>query len=168
MPQDMHPPAKPRFELTAFLSGRTVACGIFEDRFGRLRRRFDVEMNGSWRDGAFVLDERFTYDTGETETRTWLVTPLDEGRFRATSDDCVGTAEGECDEDSIRMSYRFRLKFRDRELVVTFDDRIYRMGDMIAVNRATMSKWGIRLGELSLFFRREEADDAKRSDRDAA
>jgi hypothetical protein len=38
---------------------------------------------------------------------------------------------------------------------VDFDDRIYRMGEGRAVNRATMSKWGIKLGELSLFFVRD-------------
>jgi hypothetical protein len=52
------------------------------------------------------------------------------------------------------MSYRFRLKLASREIVVTFDDRLHRIGEMGAVNRATMSKWGIKLGELSLFFQR--------------
>ena len=32
------------------------------------------------------------------------------------------------------------------------------MGDTIAVNRATMSKWGVKLGELSLFFQRDAGD----------
>jgi hypothetical protein len=40
-------------------------------------------------------------------------------------------------------------------MVVAFDDRIYRMGDGLAVNRATMSKFGVVLGELALFFKRE-------------
>ena len=105
-----------------------------------------------------MLDEQFVYDTGESETRTWLVTPLGDGRFRATCADCIGSANGESDADSVRMSYRFRLKLKDREIVVAFDDRLYRMGDTTAVNRATMSKWGIKLGELSLFFQRAEID----------
>ncbi len=152
--------ATKRFELTTFLAGKTRAWGIFEDRFGRLRRRFTVEMDGQWQDGLFVLDERFIYDTGEIETRTWRVRPLAEGRFSATCPDCIGVASGECDNDSIRMSYRFRLALASRRIDVTFDDRIYRMGDATAVNRATMSKWGIKLGELSLFFERSDAKTA--------
>ncbi len=160
MPQDMTPsagpPALPLFELTSFLDGHTRAWGVFEDRFGRLRRRFTVEMHGRWHDQVFTLDERFVYDTGESETRTWVVTQLGAGRFRAKCADCIGSANGQSDADSVRMSYRFRLKLNGREMVVAFDDRLYRMGDTIAVNRATMSKWGIKLGELSLFFQRVE------------
>ncbi len=159
MAQDMaRDSSASRFELTSFFEGRTKAWGIFEDRFGRLRRRFDVVMHGAWRDGLFQLDEEFVYETGEQESRRWLVQPGEHGRFTATCPDCVGTAIGKCDDHSVRMRYRFRLKIQGREFVVSFDDRIYRMGDDIAVNRATMSKWGVTLGELSLFFRRERAD----------
>lgn len=160
MPQDMAPVAKSaRFELTEFLEGRTSAWGIFEDRFGRLRRRFSVEMHGRWDGDTFVLEESFNYDTGEREERTWRVVPAGGGRFTATCPDCIGTATGECDSQSIRMRYRFRLKLETRAISVDFDDRIYRMGDTIAVNRATMRKWGVKLGELSLFFTRASARD---------
>lgn len=164
MPQDLTQtdgrPAATLFELTSFLEGQTRAWGVFEDRFGRLKRRFTVEMNGRWNQGSFVLDERFVYDSGEIETRTWHVTPLGAGRFRATCADCVGNAYGKSDADSVRMSYHFRLKLGTRELIVAFDDRLYRMGDANAVNRATMSKWGIKLGELSLFFQRSVIEGA--------
>lgn len=157
MPNDDLPLLGPEpFELTAFLSGRTIAWGIFEDRFGKVRRRFQVEMTGRWQDSVFLLGERFRYDTGDTEERTWRVSPAGAGSFTATCDDCIGEARGVSDGDSIRMLYKFRLKLTDRSLVVDFDDRIYRMGDGIAVNRARMSKWGIRLGELSLFFCKDD------------
>lgn len=156
------------FELTKFLEGRTRAWGVFEDRFGKLRRRLSVEMDGRWEGDHFVLDERFEYDTGETERRTWHVTPLGRGRFRATCPDCVGEAIGECDTDSIRMTYQFRLALEKREIVVAFSDRLYRIDETAAVNRATMSKWGIKLGELSLFFQRVPADELRGDRRDAA
>jgi hypothetical protein len=162
MPQDMTPgtgaPVQPLFELTSFLDGHTRAWGVFEDRFGRLRRRFTVEMHGRWHDEVFMLDEQFVYDTGERESRTWAVTQLGAGRFRATCADCIGCATGLSDADSVRMYYRFRLKLKNREIVVAFDDRLHRMGDGIAVNRATMSKWGFKLGELSLFFQQVEGN----------
>jgi hypothetical protein len=144
----------PHFELTSFLEGRTFAWGIFEDRFGHVRRRFTVEMVGRWQERVFHLDERFTYDDGSLETRVWRIEPSGEGRFTASCADCVGIAQGECSADAIRMAYTFRLKVDGRELHVTFDDRIYRVGEHVAVNRAIMRKWGVRLGEVSLFFQR--------------
>lgn len=143
------------FDLTSFFDGRTTAWGVFEDRFGRLCRRFTIEMNGSWKNGVFHLDETFQYDTGESEQRTWLVSRAADGRFTASCPDCVGSAHGQADSNSTRMNYRFKLKVNARSFIVRFDDRIYRMDAGTAVNRATMSKWGIKLGELSLFFRRD-------------
>lgn len=140
------------FGLTTFLAGTTRAWGIFEDRFGRLRRRFDVEMNGQWQGDVFRLDERFAYDDGRIEHRTWLVKPVSADRFEATCDDCVGKALGSSSAGMIRMSYAFRLRLPSRVVTVDFDDRIYRMTERTAVNRATVSKWGVKLGELSLFF----------------
>lgn len=172
MPQDMPLNSAPQhselFELTTFLEGRTRAWGIFEDRFGRLRRRLSVEMFGHWKNGVFLLDERFVYDSGAEELRTWHITPVGPGRFRATCPDCIGDATGESSADSIRMSYVFRLKLEKREVAVTLDDRIHRMGDAIAINRATMSKWGIKLGELSLFFEKLPAASIGGTGRQAA
>ena len=145
------------FELTTFLAGPSSAWGVFEDRFGKLRRRFTIELLGRWQDEVFHLEEQFTYDDGMRETRVWHVTPTGNGRFTATCADCVGTAHGTCDADTIRMAYRFRLKIDAREINVDFDDRIYRIGDGVAVNRASMSKWGVKLGQVSLFFRRDDA-----------
>ena len=153
-------PSPGLFELTRFLEGQTTAWGVFEDRFRKLRRRFTVEMHGRWQDRVFVLEERFTYDTGEVEDRTWRIVPGDGGRFTATCSDCIGEARGVCSNDSVHMTYRFRLKFGTREMAVDFDDRVYRMTDSTAVNRATMSKWGVKIGELSLFFQRDEASVA--------
>lgn len=147
--------------LTAFFEGQTTAWGIFEDRFGRKRRHFTVDMYGRWAGGVFVLEERFTYDTGETETRVWRVTPGVDGRFTATTEDCVGQLEGSGDESSVRMAYRFRLPVNGRTFVVSFDDRIHRLGDGIAVNRATMTWWGFRVGELSLFFQHAAGSNAR-------
>jgi Protein of unknown function (DUF3833) len=157
------------FELTTFLEGRVSAWGIFEDRFGRVRRKFEVEMEGRWRDRLFELNESFRYEDGTTETRVWTVVPGGApGHFTATCADCVGEARGVCDAESIRMRYRFRLRMDARTLNVDFDDRIYRVGDGIAVNRTTMSKWGIKLGELSLFFERHDKHSVASDERRVA
>lgn len=142
------------FEITTFLLGHTTAWGVFEDRFGRLQRRFTVELNGYWRNDTFCLDEAFKYDTGDVETRKWLVRPTSDGDFVATCDDCVGELRGTTEPNVLRMRYKFRLDLGTTVVVVDFDDRIYRMGQHTAVNRATMRKYGIRLGELSLFFKK--------------
>ncbi len=155
MPQDVNPAAPEPFEITTFLHGRTTAWGVFEDRFGRLRRRFTVELVGSWQSNVFCLEETFTFDTGDVEVRKWMVRPQGDGQFVATCDDCIGELRGTTEPNMLRMRYKFRLDLGTTVINVDFDDRIYRMGRHTAVNRATMRKFGVRLGELSLFFSKE-------------
>ena len=57
---------KPEFVLEAYFAGETRAWGIFEDRFGNLRRQFVVDITGTWNGQELVLDERFAYSDGET------------------------------------------------------------------------------------------------------
>jgi hypothetical protein len=142
------------FELTAFLDGKTSAWGIFEDRFGRLRQTFSIEMNGRWIDGVFQLDERFAYDDGRVDLRTWRVRRFSPERFEASCDDCVGVASGICAPGVVRMTYAFRLRLRTRTLTVDCQDRLYKISDTSAVNRIAISKWGLKIGELSLFVQK--------------
>jgi hypothetical protein len=144
-----------RFDLPTFLAGSTKAWGIFEDRFGRLRRRFDVDIHGSWHDGVFQLDERFVYDDGRIEQRIWRVKPITADRFEATCDDCIGVAAGTYADGMVHMSYAFRLRLPSRVVHVNIDDRLYRINAHTAVNRSTVRKWGIKIGEISLFFERQ-------------
>jgi hypothetical protein len=150
-----------RFDLTSFLNGRTRAWGLVEDRFGRVRRSFSAELIGHWKGDVFVLDETFEFDDGEIDKRVWHVVPGSDGRFTATCSDCAGPAEGSATRDMVRMSYRFRLRLGGRTVLVDFDDRIHLVDDGLALNRATMSKWGVKVGELFVVFSREGAAEPR-------
>ena len=64
---------KPNFVLEEFFSGNSVAFGIFEDRFGNLRRQFRVNLSGKLDGNRLVLDEEFLYDDGERASRVWTI-----------------------------------------------------------------------------------------------
>jgi Protein of unknown function (DUF3833) len=143
------------FDITHILGGRTVAHGIFEDRFGRMRRRFTATMDGQWAGDIFVLSEVFIYDDGERETRTWKIAPGARGEFQASADECIGVAHGIYDKHSWTLRYHFRLRMRSRTLAVSCDDRVYRMTDGLSLNRVTIRKWGIKIGEVTIMFARQ-------------
>lgn len=71
---------KPRLVIEDYFAGETRAWGIFEDRFGDLRRQFVVDIAGSWNGRELVLDENFRYSDGETDQRIWRITKLEHGR----------------------------------------------------------------------------------------
>ncbi len=142
------------FDLIAYLDGSVRAWGVFEDRAGRVRRRFVADLAGR-RDGShFVIDEEFRFDDGAVEQRQWKFERGEGGAFHATATDVIGQAEGRAEAGGARMRYQFRLAIKGRSVVVDFDDRFYPIdGDRI-INRATVSKFGVRLGELTMLFER--------------
>jgi len=70
---------QPRLVLEEFFTGKSIAYGIFEDRFGNLRRQFRVNLNGNLDGNRLVLDEEFLYDDGERASRTWTIDRLGTG-----------------------------------------------------------------------------------------
>ncbi len=57
--------------LEEYFAGRTIAYEQFQDRFGTVRRWFNVEIDGRWDGQVLTLDERFFYADGSRETRLW-------------------------------------------------------------------------------------------------
>ena len=55
---------RPTLALEQFFEGQSVAYGIFEDRFGNLRRQFRVNLQGTVSGNRLVLDEQFLYEDG--------------------------------------------------------------------------------------------------------
>lgn len=148
------PETRNRLRLEEFFLGRTRGIGIVEDRFGRLRRRFVCDMRGSWDHDIFVLDETFAYADGARDHRVWQVRSGPDGRYEGRADDVIGVATGTADADTLAWRYVLRLPIGGRTFDVRFDDRMYLLPDGVLLNRARMFKWGVRIGEVTLVFRR--------------
>ena len=76
------------------------------------------------------------------------------GRFSGTAPDVIGTALGETGGNSLRWTYVLSLDVDGRTYHVDFDDWMYLQDESVMLNRSTMSKFGIRLGDLTLSFRK--------------
>lgn len=150
---------RPVFDLMRYFNGRVRAQGLFAKRSGEVVRRFVVDMQCSWSGPAGaeegVLDERFTYSDGQTERRVWRLTHEGGGRFRGRADDVVGEARGESAGNAFRWAYTLRLPVDGSVYEVQFDDWMFQIDERTVLNRATMSKFGFRLGEVLLSFTRE-------------
>ena len=146
--------AEPLLRIEDYFVGQTRAWGIFEDRFGNLRRQFDVDIQGSWDGEALVLDERFRYRDGETDRRIWTIKKIDEHRYEGSADDVIGTATGESYGNALNWRYDMDLKIGEGTLRVHFNDWMFLQSSGVLVNRARVSKFGIAIGEVTLFFQK--------------
>ncbi len=142
----------PVLDLRSYFDGDITAHGIFTDRSGKVVRRFVVKMKCRWNGDDGVLDEDFTYSDGAKERRVWALKKLPGGRYTGTADDVVGVAIGEAAGNALRWSYTLRLPVDGSVYDVQFDDWMYLMDQRVLLNKAVMSKFGIRLGEVTLAF----------------
>jgi Protein of unknown function (DUF3833) len=143
---------KPVLDLRRYFNGTLDAYGVFTDRSGKVIKRFTVVMRCSWNGEEGVLDEDFIYSDGTTQKRIWRLTHLGNGRYTGRADDVVGTALGQTAGNSFRWGYTLALPVDGTVWNVEFDDWMYLMDERVMLNKATMSKFGIRLGEVTLSF----------------
>ncbi len=141
--------------LTDFFKGDVTGTGLFEDRFGKLRAQFTISFKSRWtKTGQFQLDETTVFSDGEREERNWLFSINEAREIRGASAGVIGEITGTCSPCELRLHYRFILKMKSRQLKVKLHDRMYLQSDGSLINRATMSKWGVRLGELTVTLTR--------------
>ena len=139
-------------DLRQYFNGTLDAYGIFTDRSGAVVKRFTVVMRCTWNGDEGVLDEDFIYSDGTTQKRIWRLKHLGNGRYSGRADDVVGEAIGETQGNAFRWGYTLALPVDGKVWEVQFDDWMYLMDDRVMLNKAEMSKFGIRLGEVTLSF----------------
>lgn len=145
---------KPVLDLRTYFDGTVDAWGYFRDRSGQVVKRFKVEIKSTWNGNVGTLDEAFTYSDGTTSRRVWTITKLDEHTYKGTADDVVGEAKGEAFGNALRWQYVLNLPVGDKTYHVDFDDWMYLMDEQVMLNQSVMSKFGWRLGEVVLTFRK--------------
>ena len=144
---------KPTLIPEEYFAGEMKAWGLFQDRSGTVKRQFVVDINASWDGDKLTLIEDFTYDDGETERRTWVLDKQREGYYTGTADNVVGEATIEVAGNAMNLRYTFDLAVGDKTYRVDFDDWMFLQPDgQRMINRATVSKFGFRVGEVTVFF----------------
>jgi hypothetical protein len=152
-----HANRNPAFDLSAFFDGNAVAYGIFEDRFGNLRRQFRVNLSGRRDGNQLILDEDFLYDDGERANRTWTIDrQQDFGKdgilYEGRAADVEAVARGTQAGNTLNWQYDVVLDMSGMSLKVHFDDWIYKQDEDIAINRAYVTKYGVDIGSVTIVF----------------
>ena len=102
---------------------------------------------------VFTIDvSQFTYSDGSKQRRVWHLTRQADGRYTGRADDVLGEAQGRAAGNALRWQYTLKLPVDGKTYEVQFDDWMYLMDDKVMLNKAVMSKFGIRLGEVTLAF----------------
>ena len=147
----------PTLDLKNYFNGVIDAWGIFTDRNGKVVKRFTVVLNCSWSGEQGTLDEDFTYSDSTHQKRIWNLTHLGGGNYSGSAGDVVGEAHGNTVGNAFHWNYTLALPVGNSIWNVQFDDWMFLMSERVMLNKASMSKFGINLGEVTLSFTKRAA-----------
>lgn len=142
----------PKLNLEEYFSGDLIAYGQFQDRFGKVRRRFEVKIKGTWDGETLTLVEDFVYEDKSTEQRVWSLRKTGDDEWTGTAPGVIGAAKGVEKDDTFNWVYSIDLPVPDGTLRADFDDWMWLLDDKRLLNRAYMTRYGVRLGEVIIFF----------------
>ena len=153
LPSETTQPLLPERDLV----GKSTGRGEFSAINGT-NRAFTAYLNGSWDGETLTLVEDFEYDDGQTDRKTWRLTKLPSGEYSGTREDVIGTARGYLDGEAFRLEYKIRLQNEDGEpgMTVSFKDILVRQRDDSILNKASIGKWGFKVGSVNLTITPDE------------
>nr|WP_314486342.1 DUF3833 domain-containing protein [uncultured Pseudomonas sp.] len=152
---------QPALNLKHFFSQPVKAWGMFQKRNGEVAKRFEVNIVSRHEGNNLILDERFVYSDGTRQRRVWTLTPEGQGRWSGRADDVVGVAEGQVAGNTLHWRYRLNLPVDDSTYEMSMDDWMYLMDEDTLINRTSMSKFGVEVGQVTLFFRRQGGGESQ-------
>ncbi|MDX9895504.1 MAG: DUF3833 domain-containing protein [Desulfofustis sp.] len=152
----------PHFDLFDYFNGQTRGWGMVQDRAGRLKRQFVVDILVRLDESDnLVLEEDFVWNDGEKSRRVWTITRGDDGRLSGTAADVVGAASGASGGNALNWRYNLALQVDGSTWVITFDDWMFLQPDDVLLNRAEMSKFGFRVGDVTIAFQKQSVSGRK-------
>ena len=143
---------EPRLIIEEYLSGSVKAWGVLQNRSGKVTRQFSADLNGTWDGKQLILKEKFNWDDGEIQNREWTITKIDEHNYEGTAGDVIGKAIGYSDGPAFKFEYVLLVPVKGKNIKITFDDWIFKQDERVAINRATMTKFGFKVAELTVVF----------------
>lgn len=145
----------PRLDLFEYFTGETKGWGIVQSRSGELKRQFVVDIKGTINsDMNLELDENFLWSDGEKTRRIWTISKTGKHDFTGTADDVAGNAQGSSYGNTLNWNYKINLSVDGTNWLISFDDWMFLQPDGVLLNRAVMSKFGFRVGEVIISFQK--------------
>ena len=143
---------EPEIKIEKYFEGQVKAWGILQDRKGKVTRQFNANMHGKFDNNILTLEEDFFWKDGESQKRIWTIKKIDEHNYIGTAPDVVGEAKGVSYGSAFKFEYFLMVPFKGKNIKVKFDDWIFKQDDKVAINRATLTKFGFKVGELTVLF----------------
>ena len=147
----------PALDLRHYLSGPLLCEGMIYGPTGRVTSRFVADMDVSWVGNVGTMKEEFTYDSGATQSRQWILTLGNDGSIKAEAPDVIGVGTGMQKGPGVQLNYRIKLPEESGGHELDTVDWMYLVDNGTIMNRSQFRKYGIKVAELVATMRKKEA-----------
>ena len=145
--------SQPVFDPVRFFTGHVQSWGVLENRSGEPTTPITTDCLGNpdGTDGVHMMQH--LTEGAKSQVRAWHMRRVTASRYEATANDIVGTAAGDVSGRVFHLRYTLALAPGNALKNVSMDQWMYLMDDGSLVNRATVSKFGTILAEVTEHFR---------------
>ena len=145
---------KPEIKIEKYFEGKVKAWGVLQDRKGKVTRQFTADMFGKFENNILTLEEDFYWRDGENQKRIWKIEKIDDHNYLGKAADVVGEAKGISYGSAFKFEYDLIIPIKGKNITISFDDWIFKQDEKVAINRATLKKFGFKVGELTVVFQK--------------
>ena len=149
---------RPEFIPEQFFNGELSAQGLVKNRSGKVIRYFTASIKAYWQDGQGTLEEKFIFNDGEHQSRTWTLVPTEDKqgikRYIARAGDVIGDGQAQIAGNSMHLNYQLQISYNKKPLILNVDDWMWLVDEHTVINESRLSKWGFTLGSIQLSIRR--------------
>ena len=142
----------PKLVAQEFFNGDLTAHGVVKNRSGKVIRYFNATIKAYWENGVGTLEEKFIFNDGEIQYRTWKLVPNknNPALFSATAGDVIGTGKGQTSGNAFNLNYLLSVKHNDSSINVSVDDWMWLIDEKTLLNESTLTKFGFKVGSVQL------------------
>lgn len=146
----------PTLDFQQFLQGKLTGWGVYQNRSGLVTKRFRIDMNADWQGNVGKFTENFTFDDGSKQVREWVLTKIDENHYTGKANDSVGLGNGELWGNTLHWDYTILTETDSGTYALDYDYWMYLVDENTLINRATLSKFGITVGDIIVTFHKTQ------------
>lgn len=153
-PLEQYAHNQPQLVPQEFFNGQLLAKGLVKNRSGEVTRYFTAQINAYWINGTGTLEERFEFNDGEIQHRTWVLTPGASG-YNATAGDVLGIGKVNISGNAMSLNYILEINYEGSPLALNVEDWMWQVDENTILNESTLRKWGFKVGSVQLVIQKQ-------------
>jgi len=114
-----------KFDYKNFFDGAIDGFAIVKNQNGKIISTKKVYIDAEWEGNKGIVKNKYVYNDGKKDSRTWLVTLSKDGTFDAVGHDVTTPAQGRQVANAAQSTYTLKIRDDKGSENVSYEERMY-------------------------------------------